>query len=383
MPSLINMDNLSQQSSVPNVSKTQEPAMLILGWYLGLGALIQSTVNSIWLAKKLGRTSYIWWGNSCLYTDQSVGGNTYPKLFQEPQEHQQFNFTHQPLIYPIAWNATQASDGIETLDAMAPTLVSDRNLEIAAHEYNLLATSNLCIVYQYVSRKLALSMARASGVDVSMEQFLGECSEIFAHYFQPRADILASADAIWQKCFQEKQSVIGMHVRGTDKVFEVAIPSPHHFLHATKKLTRQSQGSAFYIATDSEHCLQYLQQRLANSGTIGAQPMKRSNNQSGVHYKSGGAFENGVEMLIDIELLCRCKTVLAFPGSQIFWWLTRKREGEQMTFELLSVQASSIAWLYSGLAIFRTYGWSGLVEFLRIRKAAVLSFLKSKFSGRN
>lgn len=33
--------------------------MIILGWYLGLGALIQSTVNSIWLAKKLGKTSYI------------------------------------------------------------------------------------------------------------------------------------------------------------------------------------------------------------------------------------------------------------------------------------------------------------------------------------
>ncbi|MEA5516907.1 nodulation protein NodZ [Nodularia sp. UHCC 0506] len=355
--------------------------IIILGWYFGLGALIQSTVNSIWLAKKLGKTPYIWWGHSCLYTDKALGGNTYSRLFQAPEDHVLPTLAGRTSIYPKVWEpiASGKTIDVEILDAQASALASCQNLHLTSYEHDDIVASDLCIIYQYLSSDLARSIASAQGIIISEDQYIKECNDIFAYYFQPQPKIKASADAIWKEIFGNQKSVIGMHCRGTDKVIEKAIPSPRDYLRTIQKLIKINKSDYFFIATDSQVYLERLKHELCKLGTVGVQDIVRSQGRSALHFKPNGAFENGVAMVIDIELLCRCKVVFAFPGSQIFWWLSRKRDGEKLDFNLISVQPSIIEWVHPAFAVLRIQGWLGLINFLRIQKSRMLSFFKAKF----
>jgi hypothetical protein len=370
---------ISSQKKLPLEARSEHRGIMIIlaGRNLGLGALIQSTVNSIWLAKKLGKVPYIWWGKSCLYTNKSTGGNTYPKFFHAHQDHLDLELSKYNLIYPSIWSSITLDDTLDELDNKAHSLVISPELEFKLEDRDFLTASDLCIVYQYLSSDLAQQLSGKNVIDPYEDKFHKECDEIFNHYFKPHKIIEESANAIWNQTFKTQLSVLGIHCRATDKIVEHPLPSPHHYIKAARKLVIQQKFSAFFIATDSLLALNEIQSQLHKFGIVGTQDIKRSNGKSGIHFNPNGAFENGIEMLIDIELLCKCKVVLGFPGSQIYWWLSRKRNAENIDFTLLPVKAGTFNWFFAVFFILRTQGWTGLIQYLRMQKGG----LKSLFLG--
>ena len=383
--------NLSHQDSLPfNSHATQlhnNGVMIVLGYYLGLGALIQSTVNSIWLAQKLNKRVYIWWGKSCFYTDKLLEGNTYSKVFQEPYDHtlnldlEREKITPKILcVYPTPWQSIAQHLTVEKIDIEATNLASSNNLELNSPER--IVKSDICIVYQYLLSDFALNTVHSLGVFITKDQFLDECNIIFKKYFQPHPRIKISADALWSQLFTANQKlVIGLHLRGTDKVIEKPVPSPRKYLSIIKKMSDFRKASSFFIATDSEPYLQKLKSSLKSS-YIGYQDIERSKGLSPLHYKlsgSGDGFANGVAMIIDIELLSRCQIVLAFPGSQIFWWLSRKQAGENLPFSLQAVNPDLIDWVSAGYSVLRSHGLKAFIRFLRYQKHRLMHDYKEKF----
>ena len=144
---------ISSQKKLPLEARSEHRGIMIIlaGRNLGLGALIQSTVNSIWLAKKLGKVPYIWWGKSCLYTNKSTGGNTYPKFFHAHQDHLDLELSKYNLIYPSIWSSITLDDTLDELDNKAHSLVISPELEFKLEDRDFLTASDLCIVYQYLS----------------------------------------------------------------------------------------------------------------------------------------------------------------------------------------------------------------------------------------
>jgi hypothetical protein len=354
--------------------------MIILGWYLGLGALIQSTVNSIWLAKKLGKTPYIYWWVSCLYSDKNSRENTYTKLFQEPLDHKLGKLSQELSVYPPAWMSMDLKEtDVETLDLQAPILASSHNLQLISSSSEFILSTDICIIYQYLSSDLALSIANEIGLNISKEQFLQECNEIFTNYFQPQQNIKQSANTIWSNLFLDQQDyVIGIHLRGTDKVTEKAIPSPLQYFNAIQKVENYNKNQAFFIATDSQSYLENIKNKLGKQAIVGVQNMERARGKSGLHFNPHGAFENAINMIIDIELLSKCRVVFAFPGSQIFWWLSRKQAGENLHLTLLPVNPGWLDWIHAGWTVFRLQGLNGLLNFLRFQKSRFISSWKSR-----
>lgn len=369
---------MTQELDLETYNLDRKGTILILGSYLGLGALIQSTVNSIWLAKKLGKNPYIYWGQSCFYTDKEVGGNTYLRLFQEPKNHENLSFSKNLSVYPTTWMPLNEVETVESLDAKADALRQSHHLTLMSSKEIL--ESDLCIVYDYFSSDTARNLVSTLGVEISTEQFLKECSEIFADYFQPQTTIQMTAQHFWVNSFDRHyQLIVGMHLRGTDKVIEKAVPSPGQYLRLIRRSGYLRRDNAFFVATDSQPYLGDIQSQLSKS-LVAFQEMPRSSGAVGLHYDSRTAFQNAVAMITDIELLSRCQVVFAFPGSQIFWWLTRKKEAEKLDFILVPVDPNWFDWFHAGWAVFRLQGWQGFLNFLRFQKPKFINYLKSRFS---
>lgn len=369
---------MTQELDLATYNLDRKGTILILGSYLGLGALIQSTVNGIWLAKKLGKNPYIYWGQSCFYTDREVGGNTYLRLFREPKNHKNLSFSKNLSVYPTVWMPLNEVETVESLDVKANVLRQSHHLTLMSSKEIL--ESDLCIIYDYFSSDTARNLVSTLGVEISTGQFLKECSEIFADYFQPQATIQTSAQYLWNRFFDRHyQLTIGMHLRGTDKVIEKAVPSPHRYLSSIKRSGYLKKDSAFFIATDSQPYLESIQNQLSKS-LVAFQDMPRSSGTVGLHYDSKTAFQNAVAMITDIELLSRCQVVFAFPGSQIFWWLTRKKETEKLDLILVPIEPNWRDWFQASWKVFRTQGWQSFLNFLRFQKPKLLAYLKSHFS---
>ena len=356
--------------------------VIIIGWYVGLGALIQSTVNSIWLSRKLGKKPVVWWGKSCLYTDKTQEGNTYARLFQAPSDNNLDNLDfYRPnlLVYPNEWQSINGVSTVEEIDLLAPDISLCHSLEINSHQKFI--DSDLCIIYQYFSSDLAIELANLSGLKINKEDFLNECNDIFTQYFQPKTFIKDLAQNIWNDMSKSHKShIIAMHLRGTDKFIEKAVPSPRRYIHTLKKLKYLTNDISFFIATDSESYLQVMQNHLRKY-FVAFQNMSRSRDSSALHYHyqhPSDGFNNGVAMIIDIELLTKCETILAYPGSQIFWWLTRKQESENLTFTLIPVNPDCFNWIYAVWMVIRLMGFNAFLNFLRAQKSNLLSYIKSR-----
>ncbi|MEB3189383.1 MAG: hypothetical protein VKL42_03455 [Snowella sp.] len=331
------------------------------------------------MAKKLGKIPYIYWGKSCFYTDKEVGSNTYLRLFQEPKDHDILDISNRFDVYPDVWMPLDETETIQSIDAKADILRHSHSLEIVSAE--AIVKSDLCIIYQYLSSDSAKELASAVGIAVDDSQFIEECNEIFADYFRPHVEYQTLANTLWTNFFSQDDyaTVIGMHVRGTDKIIEKAVPSPHHYLQSIRKLGYIKNDSAFFIATDSQPYLAIIQRRL-KPYCVAAQNTLRTSGRTGLHYDSQNAFQNAVAMIVDIELLSRCQVVFAYPGSQIYSWLTRKKEAGNLNFKLLPVSPDFLDWLSAGWIVLHLHGWQRFLNFLRFQKPKILQYLKMRLS---
>ncbi|MDX2256937.1 MAG: hypothetical protein NW214_15600 [Pseudanabaenaceae cyanobacterium bins.39] len=122
-------------------------------------------------------------------------------------------------------------------------------------------------------------------------------------------------------------------------------------------------------------------QKHLNKFFVGFQNITRSKDLSALHYQyshPSDGFNNGIAMMVDIELLSKSNIVLAFPGSQIFWWLERKQKSENLGFKLIPVNPDFFNWIYASFMVVRLLGFKAFLNFLRNQKSILLQHIRSK-----
>jgi hypothetical protein len=360
---------------LPLASRSQG-VVLVLGFHTGLGALIRSAVNSIWLATKLCKSPYIYWGRSCLYFHEELGGNIYTRLFAEPLGHGSICrvFHSKTVVYPPIYSPLKDGETIDSLDCRAKHCANHTSQKLTCAP--LIQESDLCIVRQHLSDHEAMALLRTLGIPTSESAYTEETEEIFSAYFRPTKLVTSMAAKVWDESLGSRKGlVIGMHMRGTDKVIEKAVPSPRRYLRLIQKLRCHHQDVRYFLATDRGSYLELMKQKLG-SFRIAAQDSVRSAGLTGLHFNRETAFQNAIEMTVDIELLARCDMVLAFPGSQIYWWLDIRRRTCGDGYKLLPVSAGLSDWLYAIIYALKRRGFQGLIKFLRWNRLTFLSLIK-------
>ena len=366
--------------------------IIILGWYLGLGALIQSSVNSIWLAKKLGRQYCLYWGHSCIYQPGMIGsncknlGNIYPKLFVETPEHAIFTpqIYDDMLVYPSILNQATKHKTVDKLDAHVACIASGQTLPVNVEEIDDILTSDLFIIYQYLSIFEAITLAREAGLDINESVISAEVADIYKQHFTLSPEIRRRANDFWTDNLMSRAIPLGIHIRGSDKISETAIPSPTCYFHRIASTTKLPLGTTIFVATDQGSCLDAIRGKYFEHH-VAFQNITRTQGDVGLHYmhqRSDYAFQHAVDVIIDVEVLSRCASVFAFPGSQIYWWLKTKKAAEQLPFQIYDVMPNYYDRYKASLYAFRIKGFRALLPLLSIPLKAVRRFCKQLFLER-
>lgn len=346
------------------MSETESPKkMIILGWYVGMGALIQSTVNSIWLARKLGFQPFIRWGYSCLYSPGN-GEDAYPRYFCPPPALSQLP-SSEPLNISFSEVFRDKTRGlsISEIDREAPKIDKDTTHWWRREQRDELLRSETAVIYQYLNSDLAWEMAHGLGIPVRWSEFDQERNLIFSEFFKPQMWLQERADQFWNERIGNGKKALGMHVRGSDKVSEKAVPGISRYLRAFETENPNQGFDSVFLATDSSRAEQTIRHDLKEKCPVVCQEYERTDGITGLHLKNGGAFQNGVDMIVDIELLSRCPAIVAFPGSQIYWWLERKAYSQKM--KLVPVKPGIYDWFNAGAKVWRLRGNRDFIRLLK------------------
>ncbi|MEM7561568.1 MAG: hypothetical protein AAF353_00820 [Pseudomonadota bacterium] len=136
-------------------------------------------------------------------------------------------------------------------------------------------------------------------------------SEVVRQYFVPKQDIRRRVESLWKERFEGASSVLGVHLRGTDKLAageRRIVQAEEYFLYLDSFLEAHPNGKLF-VATDDLTLLNSLKQA---GYPVCCQEAFRSSGRTGLfdlpHEK--GPEEHGREVLIDIYMLSRCNYLI-------------------------------------------------------------------------
>lgn len=147
---------------------------------------------------------------------------------------------------------------------------------------------------------------------------------IIQKYVRIKSHILKKVDSYVQENF-DKDFIIGVHYRGTDKVLEIPRVSYQRMYVMLQKVIIQSRTRSYkiFVATDEQKFLEYLTSKFKN---VIYTDSIRSNDNNPVHYaiksqdlnqNSFRPYELGEEALIDCLLLSRCDYLIKTLQSHL------------------------------------------------------------------
>jgi hypothetical protein len=162
-------------------------------------------------------------------------------------------------------------------------------------------------------------------------------------YLRPRPEILAEVDRFAAAHFGAGP-VLGVHVRGSDKVEEVGELErilAAYFQRVDERLGR-TPGMRLFLLTDDERVRAFYAQRYGER--IIATHCTRSSSNVGVHYlKARDPVRTGIEVMLDTYLAARCSAFIGLGYSNVSLYASYLKDWPHGSCLLLDANAHE-AW---------------------------------------
>lgn len=323
----------------------------------------------------LNKNVFIYWGKDCVYQiNKSSPANIYPLYFQPPTEGLADDavFESSCLVYPEMLKVPNKVLSIAWLDEQAVDLYSVSPFQEI--DSNKARDSDVWVVHKYMSEGESMQIAVDLGVPFTVRDFYIEQLQIFSLYFKPSAHVGLVIEQVMNQLVNPVGLLsLGMHVRATDKLIETPVPSINNYIKTARKYCFHH---SIFVATDSSRALDSLSDVFSVKRLI-YQHINRSNDSRGSHLTGVNSHQNGIDMIVDIEILARCSSVIAFPGSQIYWWLNMMSKASSSVPVLIPVLPNAGDWLRSIAFSLKVGGLPRLLWFLRHQKGGIRNLSKT------
>jgi len=134
--------------------------------------------------------------------------------------------------------------------------------------------------------------------------------QIIEKYIKMKPEIQQKIDSFYEQNLKGNY-IIGVHYRGTDKIYEVNRIAYEQFFMEIERTIRKinTKNYVIFVATDEQQFLDTLQQQF---GQIVYQEAQRSSNGQPLHYgiNRENPYQQGLEALIDFGLLAKSNIVI-------------------------------------------------------------------------
>ena len=137
---------------------------------------------------------------------------------------------------------------------------------------------------------------------------------LVAAWVRVRPSIRAQADAEWQRITQGATSVIGVHLRGTDKFVMPKVPPERYYALIDAFLSSHGAGAKLLLATDDAGYQRAVIERYGahRVAQLHDGKVRRAEGQAAIwrEHSADAAHAKGLEVLLDTLLLSKCDFLL-------------------------------------------------------------------------
>lgn len=294
--------------------------LLIKAWGWGFWADMDHLIGQLLVAELTNRIPVVSWGTNSLYSD-SIITNAF-ELYYEPVSSYTLRDVARPeyTFYPPIWNYVNVM--IEDLDKITYTY----------RDIGTMMSSNANVVVSdvhYFARFIMEYIKKDHWAYGLTPIQIYRC--LIEKYLKLKPDITLRIDEFYNQYLKDNTPLLGIHVRGTDKIIEVAnLPYLNKRYHQIiKNYCAQFDIKKILMITDSQEILEEYKKLYGNM--IISTDAKRSQTNSEHTATQVDNYINrrskGVEVLVDTYLAAKCDFFIgngysnvSFSVNRLKWW---------------------------------------------------------------
>jgi len=285
------------------------------GW--GFWADMDHLLGQLLAAELSDRIPIVYWGTNSLYSD-TIGTNAF-ELYYEPVSAFSINHLLRPdyTFYPPIWNATNIM--IEDLDK---TTYMYRNLgDMMNSDANVVVSD-----VHFFARPIMEFMKKDHWAYGMTPLQIFRC--LLNKYFKLKPDILMEIDAFYNTFLKDSAPVLAVHIRGTDKVQEVANLASlnKRYGKEIKRYLDLYEVKKIFFMTDTKTILDKY-------GRLYGDMLVSTDSNRGVDKDTAVQLDNyknrrrkGIEVLIDTYLAARCDYFIGNGYSNVSFAVNRLKD---------------------------------------------------------
>lgn len=290
--------------------------LLIKAWGWGFWADMDHLIGQLLVAELTNRIPVVSWGTNSLYSD-TIMINAF-ELYYEPVSNYTLRDVARPefTFYPPIWNYVNVM--IEDLDKITYTYRDIGNM--------MSSRANVVVSDVHYFARPIMEYIKKDHWSYGLTPIqIYRC--LIKKYLRLKPDISVKIDEFYNRYLKDSNPLLGIHVRGTDKIIEVAnLPYLNkRYHHEIKKYVNQYDIKKILMITDSQEFLEEYKQlygdmiistnanrSLSNSAHTATQVDNYINRKS-----------KGEEVLIDTYLAAKCDFFIGNGYSNVSFSVNR------------------------------------------------------------
>lgn len=133
---------------------------------------------------------------------------------------------------------------------------------------------------------------------------------VLSRHVRLKPHVQTALDEFWRRELAWRRPVLGLHIRGTDKLVSVggAVVPPSSYIWHVDQYIGKHPNATLFIATDSPESLSFFRRHYALR--VVARPALRSNKNAFLDDTMTDRYAKGLDVLLDAMLLSRCDYLL-------------------------------------------------------------------------
>ncbi len=293
--------------------------LLIKSWGCGFWSDVDHIMGQLLAAEITNRIPVVYWGTNSLYAE-SFKGNAFELYFEPVSSYSVGELSHPGFTYyPPVWNSKNLM--VEDLDKVAWTY---RNLgNMMQSDANVLVSD-----VHYFIRPIIHYIPKSHWAYGMTAHMIYRC--LFDKYLKLKPDIREEINQFYTKLMKEEKPMLGVHIRGGDKVREVEnLSHLNRRYHDTiRDFLKKYDVRKILLLTDCEDILKDFQRKYGQMLLFTDCRRGQINDRENVPHLMDYTVKRrkGVEIIKDTYLASMCDFFIGNGYSNVSYTVKRLRD---------------------------------------------------------
>lgn len=302
--------------------------LLIKAWRNGFWSDVEHVIGQLLIAELTNRIPVTFWGADSQYASEEPTVKDAFSMYFLPVSNYTINdlinsnYTH----YPVRWNH---------IDVRLPGTKNFAELDDIPIRFSRSENVLVSNIHIYIDVFIRWIKKSHPAYGLKVEEVY---SYLYKKYLNLQPALSSEIENLYQKNMKNKHSILGVHIRGSDKIYECSNlyeMNNSYPLEIDQYLTNNPTASIFLL-TDSESILERYKE-LYGDKLIYTDSMRTPDDRIPVHYglPNYNTKQKGIDIIKDTYLALKCDHFIGNHTSNVSIAIRRLKDWPEGTIKLL------------------------------------------------